>query len=370
MTALLAAVVFAVGAVPPDLAAAARDADPSARIKALMGLVNHGVAAVPVILPLLKDEDASVRQSAAYALTRIKAEPPALLAAVAPAVADPDANARKGVLGVLGRAGPTAVPLITKLLTDSELSVRQAAVLAVQEQMKRDAPFEALRPALTVALRDKAAEVRLAAVATLARGKADAAPLLLAAMTDTDTRVRAAAVGTVVRLKPVPKEALPAVAGRLAAEKEPAVRKNLILALGGLGPDALPHLVARLQVKEPGEQLLALKALEQQGAAAAGALPVVLGLVAKPPNSAVRLGALQVLGKLPTDVPRPRGTVAVLAAALADEEADVRALAAHLLGEAGPAAREALPALKKAREAGPAAVRDVIDKAVGKITGS
>src|SRR4029453_11381143 len=98
-----------------------------------------------------------------------------------PAVADPDANARKGVLGVLGRAGPTAVPLIAKLLTDSELSVRQAAVLAVQEQMKRDAPFDAIRPALTLALRDKSAEVRLAAVATLARGKADAAPLLLAA---------------------------------------------------------------------------------------------------------------------------------------------------------------------------------------------
>ena len=88
-------------------------------------------------------------------------------------------------------------------------------------------------------------------------------------------------------------------------------------------------------------------------------------------DSDIRMACLQVLGNqlLMKKKKPPVSAVPDLAAALTDKDEKVRGLAAYLLGEMGPTAKDALPALTKVRKDADPRVSEVMEKAIEKIEG-
>lgn len=105
-------------------------------LKALAKLGKLAAAAVPEIVPLLKDKSNEVRWNAARTLGEIG--PAALLAAPAlvAALADPDDEVREHAAESLGQIGPgakDAVPVLIKTLKDENDRVRRDAARSLGE---------------------------------------------------------------------------------------------------------------------------------------------------------------------------------------------------------------------------------------------
>jgi HEAT repeat protein len=383
--------------VPDDLLKALKDREPGARVKAIMGLSRLGAEAVPHLVGALKDDEAEVSQAAAYGLRLVRATPEALAAALGPFARDPDARVRQGVAGALGRCGKAGVPLLVPSLEDAEAGVRRQAVFSLQDVLKR-APEAAadVLPAVARRLKDNATPVRLMAVQTLPRCGKGAVPALVEALRDEEAPVRAYALDGLLRLKPGPKDVLPAVVERLEKDSAASVRQSALRTLGTLGPDALPHILAALEDKDPTVQNAALKALSQVGPEAGRAVAAVRRLAATALTPAVRTAAVQALAKIGPEGPAlfeellkerdsatrleclktlgragnaTREAVPALIAALGDNDREVRILAAHVLGQIGPGAREAVEALNRAAQDSDKDVKETARKALEKVQG-
>ncbi len=153
-------------------------------------------------------------------------------------------------------------------------------------------------------------------------------------------------------------------------DKDPETRQDAAVLLGRMGPaakEAVPALVAAL--KDEAVASRAAIALTQIGAAAVPAL----GKALKDPDQSVRLQAARVLGNLG---PAAREALPDLVDALSGANGPVRALAARAVGRIGAPARPTVPHLlvllkdpdQRAREAavraliriGPVAVENVV----------
>jgi HEAT repeat protein len=356
---LAAAGIAAAAPVPQDVLAGLKDPDAGRRVKALMALSKLGVEAVPHVVPVFKDEDEDVRQGAVVCLVVLRADPAEFLAALRPHQKDESPEVRQGVARVV-----------------------QQWVLR-----KKAEPRLAL-PLIETALADDVAAVRRAAVAALVKCGPDGVPLLKKALADPDVLTRANAATAVKAITPPPDEFLGLLASRLKEETELPVKQTLLDALGAFGERAVPALVAALKEEAP-LQLVALKTLARLDKKALPAvrpsLPTVKEVAVTAKEAKVREAALGVVAAFGADgqgvlaevlavakeseprkealkalgqqaqskLPPPREAVVPATAALEDADPEVRALAAFVLGEAGPAAKEALPALKKAEaEAG------------------
>jgi HEAT repeat protein len=184
------------------------------------------------------------------------------------------------------------------------------------------APLAAV-PSLLSLLKDSDGRVRLRAATALGELGGEVrrvlpvlyAALAEAAQDDTDDAVRAEAVRALLQTGPLPATEVGSLAGALQSELA-VVRFHAAIALGDLGPDgeaAMPTLIhASLWDEDP----------------------------------AVRVGAAMALWKIdPRKVPLILG---VLTRALGDANELVCWIAAECLAQMGPAAREAVPALRRA----------------------
>ena len=156
-----------------------------------------------------------------------------------------------------------------------------------------------------------------------------AVPVLVAALNDRDPEVRAASAWALGARGAAAEPAVPALTGALRDEQE-AVRTAVAEALGALGPrarSAAPALFAALD----------------------------------DPRASVRAAAAQALARLePT-----AESVPSLSRALAHTDGYVRGFAAWSLGNLGPAAREAVPAMVEAL--GPDDTANVVAAALARI---
>jgi HEAT repeat protein len=392
-------------AIPAELLRALKDPEADVRVKAIMGLSKLGPEVVPVLVEAIKDDEEEVSQAAAYALQVIKLEPEVRLGALRPFLKRPEAAVRQGIAGALARCGPGAVAPLLDLLKDEAPGVRKQAVLSLQTlvslqaRTEQDPPAakEAL-PGLEKALKDEDAPVRLAVVQALPRFGPGAAPLLLAALRDEDGKVRAyaAAALTAPAVKLDAKIALEPLVRQFKVEPEGFVRQSLLKTLGKLGDDAVPALTEALRDKDPAVQKAALTALVPIGPAAKSAFTAIKELASKAEHpdllktaiaalpkfgaegqaalldllkrddSAVRFACLQAVA---AQKELPSAVVPGAIGALTDKNEKVRALAAYVLGKLGPEAKEALPALAKAREDSDERVRELAAKAVKQIEG-
>ena len=179
----------------------------------------------PALLQSLRDDVVAVRRAAAWALTRVRPEAAAVLAAlVEAATGDDDSAVRRMALHGIGQLGPAAAEAVATvalvLRRDPDPFARRRAA-SVIERIGAGTP--ALVPALLEALTDPDAKVRRLAAAALGRrgaaARASVPTLVRAIFRDASRSVRRRAAAALERVDP---EARNAVAGLIRALVEPA----------------------------------------------------------------------------------------------------------------------------------------------------
>ncbi|HEY3322186.1 MAG TPA: DUF2950 family protein [Planctomycetota bacterium] len=121
------------------LTAAIGQADLPTKLLAIAALGNLGATAktaVPVLLPLQKDEQPKVRRYAINSLRQIAPENPQVLAAIQAAAKDEDPTVKMAAIKNLGSMGALAkdgIPSIIEALRDEDWDIRMAAATALED---------------------------------------------------------------------------------------------------------------------------------------------------------------------------------------------------------------------------------------------
>jgi len=234
--------VRALGAVEPDaavavpaLAAALEDGNAEIRSAAVNALGMMGPAAAPGIPALVAaSKRGDIRRRVFATMSEIG---PAALPALITVVKDRDASDRGHAVDAIGGMGPeaaSALPELIKVLKDKDVGIRRSAVSAVA-RIGPDAVVAAL-PALSAALKDEDKKVRgnvVKALGTIGPKAAGALSALSAVVKDEDDRrVRSGAVKV---LGEIGAAAVPTL---VEALKEEALVQSAAGALARIGPDA------------------------------------------------------------------------------------------------------------------------------------
>ncbi|HEU4754797.1 MAG TPA: HEAT repeat domain-containing protein, partial [Armatimonadota bacterium] len=286
----------------PDLAALVSGGERSLRLKAVDALGVLGPAALPEIRTALRNEDNGVQWCAAEALGRLGLPETAPdLAALAKGA---DRSLRLKAVEALGLLGPGGLEALQEALRDPDGEIRAEAVRAIArtpgsrsvdllcdallrygEEVRR-AAAEALGgfsdarvvPALLAALRDPSLQVRRAAAESLGRREelGEVAPRLGEALRDDDmaVRIRIAAVLTGVGAPAAP------VFAQALLDGDADLRWRAGQALVQIGEPAVPILCALLnseeaEYRERAAEVLAPLALLHPCAALRGAIPAL-----------------------------------------------------------------------------------------------
>jgi HEAT repeat protein len=270
------------GAVP-DLEAACKETDAGTRRNAadVLGLMGpRASAAVPTLVTMLADRQASVAMSAAQALVRID---PAKASPAVPVLvrlfADKDEKIASVATLVLADFGPQAhasIPdLLTALKSKDQKVVRRAAFVLGRIRLAPDKVVPTLRQALAGPAKSRPEVAR--ALGRLGEGAKEAIPDLLMLLKQPEMRPSAALA--LMRIDPA-KSAEPgqALADDLAGE---APARNAALAAlqrmprlpEGIVPALRPVLADRLTARE------ALRVLQIEPAAAQAVIPDLITLL-------------------------------------------------------------------------------------------
>jgi HEAT repeat protein len=205
-------------------------------------------------LTALESTHAGVRDTAAYALTRLVPALPTALPSVIRAesrvLGDPDEEVEREATAALITLGPgsdiTVPTMIGVLARDPNPSARMHAAQVLGALGQRAG---ASIPVVIAALADSNASVRLVAVSALARIGLNTNQLDVVARvaTDSDAAVRAAAIESMIALH-APAEILRTIGERAAHDPDAVVRVQAVYALATvlwrLGPDDRDATVA------------------------------------------------------------------------------------------------------------------------------
>ncbi len=222
-----------------------------ARVPALQHLAELGSAAqgcLPTVFAAARDPDPPVRAVAAYAIGSIQSDP------------DP------------------SLAMLVSLLRDESAMVRQSAASALWT-FARQRPHEcaAAAPALREALQDDSEWGRLHSAMALAWVTGDAAPAVSAttsALNGTDRDLGIAATLFLGELDPAHAGVVPTLSNALR-HAEPRVRRAAVLGLRRAGPraaEAVPILVELLKDREIDNYVQVARTLGEIGPAAAPAV--------------------------------------------------------------------------------------------------
>ena len=277
----------------PFLMKALADEDPSVRQQAAKALGAGGaVAAVPRMIEWLSDQDTKTRVVAAEVLGDIGG--PEATQALIRSLGDADDAVRQRAVKSLGKIGqrgnPGVVTAIIPRLEDTKSSVKAEAV----EQLEELGDKRAVIP-LVAKFDDTSQEVKKAAIRAVGKlGDRAAVPALVRKTNDPDEATRMAAVGSLGQLGAV--DAIDALVEQLATGSQ-AYRAKVAYALGQIaaspgagkaGEDAMRTLVENLAQHDTRDA--ARDALRVAGKAAVPALVAHLsGRLKGDPTTAVAL---------------------------------------------------------------------------------
>ena len=330
--------------------------DPSEEVVALAvrALADwRQTAAAPEIAKLLTAETAkAVRVEAFNFFARLGPQAKPNVAAVLKFANDPDPNVRAAVLAVVLKSGTAAenMDAIRPLLDDSRTEVRGAAANCLGQAGKAGGTF---RQMLVDALgKSGSPEFKAAALRALAQiGGLTSADIdvIVPLLRDRDAEVRiaawAATLGGLVDAK---------AAGALADEKDKTVRATLVAQFESEPPETKEAIIEEVGKNQAAVEAniaavlkqirtgtieikaSALRVLGKAGKAALEQLPLITEN-AKDPDSTVRAAAIAALGSLGPDAVKPN--IAIIANALLDVSDMVRNEALQALPAGGDALR-------------------------------
>jgi HEAT repeat protein len=395
------------GPATPALTAALADDDAEVRRHAAAALGDiepSAVNAVPSLIRVLKeDQTGATRQFAANALGKIGRVTQAVPALVQ-ALTDPDINVRTAAAEALGKFGPTANEAIPTLLaTIQDMNVggeglRRSSALALGQIGQ---PTSEVVEALAATLKDPHQGPRRFAakgLGLLGAGAKLALSALIEVLGDQETFVREEATEAIGKIGGAIREIMPPLL-MMCADSSSRVRMKAAQGLGLIGPEAVnvaPQLeklteedpsgvvrvtaavamekltgdaerlirilCGRLMDPEPEARVTAAEALRAMGPVARSAVPALADALKEGHYHAMAAIAITLGGMGPHAV---LAVPALASAFLAEYSVSgntsrlkwedgpvydmVRHTAAVALGKIGPAAREALPALREAR---------------------
>jgi HEAT repeat protein len=362
--------------IMPGLVVLLKDPDANCRDLAMLGLASYGKEAGkfgPALVQLLEDKDVQVRIQAAAALAAVDpGQKQKAIAVLIAALEKTDAvNFASQALRQIGvdalpsllphlreKTGAAQAPYIQALTAMGELAVAPLAKeLTGETAVGRLGAARVLgmlgyyaRPAfdnLVALLNDPAPEVRFHAAQALVwidTPKANlAVPNLIAGLETGNGTIPQEAVATLSRLGKSAVTALPALRKML---RDPKLGLQAALAMVNIDPtqavEAVPVLTASLEASVnqfPFAQITALKRIGPPAAAAAPALRKFL----TSKRERIRIFAASALARVtPENAPE---AVKALLDVFGHTPNEIEAIVA--LGELGPAARDALPLLKK-----------------------
>jgi HEAT repeat protein len=280
-------------------------------------------AVVPGLIEALEDPDSDVVAAAARALGNLRLRAVSASAALHLKTRDKSPNVRRSALHALESIDGDARDLAAELLEamhDKDDLVRAAATRALGDVDPRISVA-----ALSAALRDPCADVRLASavsLGTIGVPAHSAIPLLASLLTDPDQQVRWAAVGYLEKAGPAALMTVPDLAAlALDPEVDAWLRSDVIRALPKIDPGGLVVTAAICDV-------LTGSASETEDSE---------------PEASVRLAAVSALDELRAS---SDAVIAILTEALADQDPNVVNISAYALARMGAKARRAVPALR------------------------
>ena len=295
---------------------------------------------VAALTELFKDPNEAVRRQAVNAVINIQPGPQVAVPLCVKLLEDSDAGVRIRIMNAIADAGPPAVPGMIDALKNDKAAYWACLVLREMGPVAKDAV-----PALIDRLQDKDPAIRREAILALAameREATSAAGSVAAALDDEHTRV--AATYALGRIGQIPADA----DGRIRANSksdDKVLSTASLWALARVHPEdkelrreATEQLIARLKEKDSLVRVAAAHALVALPPAPEITMPIWEKAFQDADETTIRhaLGAFVTLGA--PAVPR-------LVNALKYEQ--VRGHVIYALGEIGPAAAPATPALAK-----------------------
>jgi len=337
------------------------EADPGTRNRILNAIADLGKAAVPNLVDALKEDEA-----APYAIVVLGSIGPDA-ADAAPALAErlkveQRPEVRQQIVMALGAVGSAAaVPALVEELSDAEEATRVAAAFGLG---RIGPPAAAGSAPLTKSLDSPDPVLKVVSAWALAKIKPDdaaakdqAVTVLAESLTSNSPLARAAAFRGLADLRPGPAKVLPIVRQQLASKDKAGVAEALRM-LAEMGEPAVPALIEAL--KNPEGRVLAASVLAHIGPPAKAAVPALIEIAKTDKNPAAKREAFMALGS----IGQAEAGASVATAALEDPDERVVIAACYALAQMGPAAREAVPALRKLAKSDDDAIREEAGKAL------
>ncbi len=366
----------------PDLVDVLKHEAPECRMHALFALGEIGPgaksAAASVATLLETEELESVKYAAAYALSEIDSsdETKSVLAKL---LDSGDVGlaciAARGLLRI-DRGGANdekAEKAVIAALNAKDEDIRHLAVRTLAESVPEEKPASpAIVDAFVAAMEDADPVVIEEVIAALAaQGQHVVGPISRGLAND---KLRPIAVQVARRMGPEAKAAVPALIEAMdATEDDPLLRREIHFALAAIGPDAaaaVPKLTQALSDEIPEIRYSACYALGGIGPSAESCVQAISKLYRSDQEDVFqKLSCLWALVHIYPDNERiQKRAIPVFTEALSDSREHVRAEVASALGDIGPAAESALPALREATKDEFVEVREAAKAAIEKIS--
>lgn len=257
-----------------------------------------------------------------------------------------DGDLRRRVVGCLAYIGPravSAVPLLIEQARDEKANIRRRAAFALSKigPAARDAI-----PSLIEMLRDSDSHARLQAASTLRVFGSDAkeaVPYLITNLEDPYSRARSCAAVALGTIGPPAKEAVPHLIKVLESQKG-SVLRNAIWALGQIGPSAVDAAPSIVKMLDHDRRDVRIKAIDALGQIRPNHKATILKLAKLVDREDLELSyhvvkSLELIGK---------PSVPSLVQLMTYDSPNFRVAVIRSLGNIGPEASQAIPALKEA----------------------
>ncbi|MGI9471382.1 MAG: HEAT repeat domain-containing protein, partial [Rubripirellula sp.] len=293
-----------------------------------------------------EDEDAGVRAAAILAMAKREPKSSELTQALRAGVNDADATVRVRAIEGLAIQGvaANAIEELVQALEDSHSNVRLVAVTTLSES------GEAAQPTvgkITSLLSDGDAEVRAAAaeaIGQIGTNEASVVTKLSRSLQDQDSKVLLASLNSLAALGEASKTHTQEV-WPLLEHPDAGMRSAALKCLAAVdGEAATPILIELLSDRDWTVRRDSAESLGKIGSKAKAAVPTLFRMLTSEDDRDAARGALRAIDDAgPEAVP-------VLVGALESDDRRQRYYAMFLLGKVGPAAKDALPAIRRLLE--------------------